>query len=178
MLTCVHVCALVSSRLILPWTGDHRLSCTLLCEHEKVMVFLSQPIWVNVVSPSQVPSDAFYFPKCLLWTDWSWQALTFRNVPINGIHGCWYALCWDMKSSAAAVHRWHLNPSSLLIMMSFHCTVKSSWPSWIHLYLLEMLPVYLVFFFPQMCLSALGCLGITPETRLMLIPLRSNWNWS
>lgn len=101
-----------------------RLSCTSPCEHEKVMVFLSQPIWVNVVSPSQVPSDAFYFPECLLWTDWSWQALTFRNVPINGIHGCWYALCWYMKSSAAAVHRWHLDPSSLLIMMSFICAVK------------------------------------------------------
>lgn len=121
---CARAHALVSSRLILPWTGDHGLSCTSPCEHEKVMVFLSQPIWVNVVSPSQVPSDAFYFPECLLWTDWSWQALTFRNVPINGIHGCWYALCWYMKSSAAAVHRWHLNPSSLLIMMSFHCAVK------------------------------------------------------
>lgn len=32
------------------------------------------------------PLRCILFPERLLWRDWSWQALTFRNVPINGIY--------------------------------------------------------------------------------------------
>lgn len=120
-------CALVSSRLILPWTGDHGLSCTSPCEHEMVMVFLSQPIWVNVVSPLSGSLRCILFPRVP-----PLDRLELTGVNVQKCTHKWHSwvlICTllvyeEQRSSCAALAPKHPRSSYPLIMMSFHCAIK------------------------------------------------------
>ena len=67
---CVYVCVCacvckcvrithVSSRWILPGTGDHELSCPSPCEHEKVMVFCHSLSGLTLCPPLRFPPMHF-----------------------------------------------------------------------------------------------------------------------
>lgn len=167
---CVRVCVSHSDGFF-PGTGDCKLSCTSLCEHEKVMVFCHSLSGLTCVLLSG-PLRCFLFPRCLLWTDWSWQALTFRNVPINGIHGCWYAVCWYMKSSAAAVQHWHINIKAVIIGQLQYIVIVMENNTYCRRtlvpFLFRMCGIHLYYelLSPQICLRGLVSLHYTHGTRL------------
>lgn len=99
----VYLCVTLSLKHIPHRDRTLKLSCTLPCEQAKVMVFCHSLSGLTC-DPLSGPLRCVLFPWHLLWRDWSWQALTFRNVPINGFHGCSCVVsCWYTRRSPSAV---------------------------------------------------------------------------